>query len=286
MTIEADLLSGLDDLTACVALQRSVLGDRAASVWTADALTAIRRSGGLLLGARPPDAPNGALLGTLIDLHGEVDGHSARHTVVLGVHPAARQRGIAQLLRASERAVHLRDGVAVVTWEIDPLRSIDAHIAFNKLGAIGVGHRRNLYGDLNDTPNLGLATDRLLIEWWLEAPRVRAILDRDGAPPHQRLGLHQMTVVTETRVLASGLRSPSGPARQPDGRYVLAEIPEDLDLIRARDVALARRWRIDSRAVFELLFENGYVLVGLVHEGGRSFHLFERTGRGDVLGKA
>ena len=289
MTIEADRIATLDGFNDVVALQRTVLGRRA-TIWSPSALSAVHRSGGLVLGARAVDLPGRPLHGALIDLHGEVDGYRARHTVFRGVHPEVRGRGIATFLRRSERAAHLRDNVALVTWEIDPLRSVDAHLALNKLGAMATGYRRNLYGDVHDAPNVGLATDRVTVEWWLEAPRVQAIVDRAATPPHRRLGLHEMSVLTETRVLPSGLRGLTRQtveyASRPSQRFILVEIPHDLDRIRNEDVGLAKRWRLDSRATFELLFENGYVVVGLIHEGGRSFHLFERATRGDVLGRA
>ena len=121
------------------------------------------------------------------------------------------------------------------------------------------------------------------VEWWLDSPRVRSILDQGNRPPHLRLGIHEMDVVTETRLQQSGFRTLIGHDDALRADHVLAEIPVDLDRIRRADAAAARQWRLRSRAVFELLFEKGYVGAGFVHEGGRSFHLFRKADRSSAL---
>ncbi len=284
MTIKADRLSGFEELRACVELQRAILGDRARSVWAVPALTAVCQSGGLVLGARKAEDDAARLCGALVDLVADVDGYPARHTVFRGVLEAARNRGVGHSLRAAERAICQQEGVDLVFWSLDPLRSDEAHLAFNKLGAIATGYRQNLYGEVHDSANLGLATDRLHVEWWLDSPRVASILDRGNPAPHFRLGIHEMDVLTETRLLQSGVRMLVGYDDAPHAEHILAEIPVDLDRIRALDVAAARDWRLQSRAMFELLFERGYVGVGFVHEGARSFHLFRKADRKTALG--
>jgi predicted GNAT superfamily acetyltransferase len=283
MTTEADRLSGLADLGACVQLQRAILGERARSVWMVPALTAVIQSGGLVLGTRDVEKGASRLCGALVDLVAAVDGYPAHHTVFHGVLPSARNRGIGCSLRATERAICQQQGVDLVFWDLDPLRSDEAHIAYNKLGAIATHHRRDLFGEVHDAANLGLATDRLRIEWWVDSPRVVSILDGKNQAPHFRVGIHKMDVLTETRLRQNGVRMLVEYDDAPQAEHVLAEIPADLDRMRAVDPAAAREWRLQSRPVFELLFEKGYVGIGFVHEGGRSFHLFRKADRRAAL---
>jgi len=285
MAIATSRLSGLDDLRALADLESSIFGRRSPSLWDVPHLSAIERSGGLLLGVREEGQAAEALRGGLADLASRFEGHSAYRTVFLGVAPDARNAGVAQALRRKERTVAMGEGVAVVTWTIDPLRSIEAHIAFNKLGAIAVGYVRNLYGEVHDAVDRGLATDRLIVEWWTDAPRTRSVCDEGQLPPHYRLGLHEMTVLTQTTVHASGQRTMTGYGAPNGERHVLVEVPVDLEALRVTNLDLARSWRIETREVFESLFEKGYVVVGFVHEAGRSFHLLECADRGAVLGR-
>jgi len=284
MAFVAGRLASLDELRALETMQTSIIGRDSPSAWSVPQLVSVVQSGGLLLGVRDEEMPEHPLVGALVDLLADSGGHSSLHTAFRAVSSDARNRGCAQILRHAERFIAKKTGVAVITWAIDPLRSVEAHIAFNKLGAIATGHARNLYGDVGDRANRGLATDRLHIEWWLEAPRTLSVCDRGQLPPHYRLGLHEMTVWTQTTLHASGVRAIVGHRHADHGRHVLVEIPVDLDRLRASGMSLARDWRLATREAFELLFEKGYVVVGFVHEGGRSFHLLERTSRGAVLG--
>ena len=285
MSPAVDRLTTLDELRACTTLQQAILDPRSPSQWTVPLLSSVIQSGGLVLGVRDGESPDGALSGVLVDLMADAGGHRSLHTAFRGVREGERNAGIGQALRAAERSIAREERVAVITWTIDPLRSIDAHIAFNKLGAIATGYARNLYGEVNDRADHGLATDRLQIEWWVESPRTLSVCDRGQLPPHYQLGLQDMTVLTQTTLHASGVRSVTGRSATAAGRHVLVEIPVDLDRLRTADMRVAREWRIRMREVFELLFEKGYVVVGFVHEVGRSFHLLDRTDRGSVLGR-
>ena len=286
MTISFDALSGLSDLQACRDLQAAILGRPGDGLLGIPTLRAIADSGGLLLGARCNESPGSPLDGALIDLVAEIDGFPSLVTVFHGVSADQRNRGIATKLRLTERMRGRRRGISLVRWEMDPLRSMEAHIALNKLAAIGTSYARNVFGDSNAAPDHGLPTDRLRMEWWLESPRVISLLDRKRPAPHLSLGLHEMDVLTKTRGLAHGIRCLEGFRQVPHTPFVLAEIPVDLDAVRTYDSGVAHAWRAGLRELLELLLGNGYVVVGFVHEGGRSFHLLEKTDRGHVLGRS
>ncbi len=277
MNIAIHPLTTLDDLEACELLQRSLLGERARSPLSVPILAAIEEAGGLLLGAWE----GGTLYGALVDL---VAADSAsRFTWIHAVAEGARNKGIGSLLRMRERRIHLANGIDLIRWWMDPLRSDQSHLAFNKLGAIGSGYLRNALGPLSDRLNSGLASDRIRIEWWLDSPRVRRGLEQGLPLSHFELSFHQMEVLTKTTRLSTGSRRLVGFDSSPTHPYVLAEIPVDLDRLRAEDIDSARMWRLGLRELYPLLFSLGYTIVGLVHEGGRSFHLFERSGREEVL---
>jgi predicted GNAT superfamily acetyltransferase len=93
-----------------------------------------------------------------------------------------------------------------------------------------------------------------------------------------------MVVATRTKATSSGRRVLVDVKLEPGAAKVLVEIPVDVDLLRDEDPAEARRWRVETRELFEQLLGTGYLLVGLVHEGGRSFQLLEKTDRAEALG--
>ncbi len=283
MPAKTERLRGPAALKTCVDLQQRILGDRARTVWDVAALTAVCQSGGLVLGVQHPEGSGPRLRGAIVDLVASIDRYPARHTVFRAVLPSERNHGIGYGLRVSERRICQQDDVDLVFWSLDPLRSDEAYLAFGKLGAVATGYRQELYGEIHDSRNLGLPTDRLHVEWWIDSPRVSSILDRGNPPPYFKLGVHEMNVLTKTRLASSGIRRLVGYDDAPRAEHVLVEIPVDLDKVRDTDLAIAREWRSTGRQVFELLFERGYVGVGFVHEGGRSFHLFHKTDRRAAL---
>lgn len=286
MTTDVSPLTTHEDLLALEKLQIDILGPQGSrSVLSPAILAGLREGGGLLLGAWS-GLERSSLVGALVDVSGRHQGFEALFSLFCGVDYAVRYHGVGYQLRRAERLIAQRDQFEVVRWWVDPLRSDESHFAFNKLGAIAVRYERNALGELTDRPNAGLATDRLGVEWWVNAPRVQRLMDRHAAPDHTRLGLHRMTVVTKTGVGPSGQRVLSAVDPESEGDYLLVEIPADLERLRDADPAEARTWRLRTREVFEQLFASGYVVAGLIHEAGRSFQLLEATGRGAVLGRA
>ncbi len=265
---------------ACAELQEAIAGRALVPV---PLLVSVHEAGGMVLGAYDADVDPPRLCGTLIDLHRRDPRGPAWHTVFHGVPVDVRNQRVGSDLRLRERTEARAERVGLVTWTIDPLRSLEPHLSFNKLAAIAVGYQRNRYGELADPQNQGLATDRLLVEWWLDAPRVVSVTDHGELPHHYHVGLDQMEVVTKTRLVEDGLRRLLRFEAAPTSRLILVEIPADLDRMRRIDLDLARDWRLKTRDLFESLFKSGYTMTGFVHEAGRSFHLMERADRETVL---
>jgi predicted GNAT superfamily acetyltransferase len=283
MTIAVETLRTLDDLAACERLQHRLFGDHAtASVLSVPALRAVAESGGLLLGVRSGAATR-ELAGAVVDLLATWEGFGALFSHVFGVSPEARNRGVGFSLRAAERRIAQEAGIDIIRAWVDPLRSLESHLLWNKIGAIGTTYERNVFGELSDSVNRGLATDRVHVEWWLRSPRTLARLDEGRPASHVRVRLHEMVVATRTKAASSGRRVLVDVKLEPGAAKVLVEIPVDVDLLRDEDPAEARRWRVGTRELFEQLLGTGYLLVGLVHEGGRSFQLLEKVDRGAAL---
>jgi len=52
-----------------------------------------------------------------------------------------------------------------------------------------------------------------------------------------------------------------------DAPEVLVEIPFDIQATKKADMALARDWRMTTRAIFEAYFARGYTAVDLARQG-------------------
>jgi len=285
MTMITERLQDPHAFSTCEAIQQEITGTVRIPT---SIMVDIERSGGLIIGARENEAEGCTLAGALIDLVGESQGCRSWFTLFHGVRKELQNQGIGHHLRLRERMEGKRGGIALVTWAIDPLESKLPHLAFNKLAAIAASYKRNLYGEATAPDHRGLATrslasDRLIVEWWLDSPRVSGGINRRRLPHHFHLGLDKMEVVTKTRLVKNGIRRLAGYEEAPKGKVILVEIPADLDRLCDEDLDLARDWRLKTRDLFERLLTNGYTMTGFVHEAGRSFHLLERADRKTIL---
>jgi len=288
MSLRIEPLRTLDELRSAERLQSAVLGERSRCVEHVPALITIAEAGGLVLGAWGGPSQD-LLIGLLVDHLAQFGDYRARLTSQLLVSPSFRGQGAALALRLEERRHCLRDGarerVDVIFWWSDPLRSDALHVSLNRLGAIGTKHAADAVGPLQDHLNAGLPTDRLRVEWWVDAPRTHGAIGGQFQSPVRSIGLDRMQVVNRSRSREDGTRSPAGVSMTELGNYVLVEIPIDLDLLRERAPDDALHWRLQNREVYDVLFGQGFTMVGLIHEGRRSFQLLERVDRGTVLGR-
>lgn len=285
MTIDVDRLETLDDVVACERLQRRILGDRSGRAVGIPALRAIIESGGLLLGIRT-DRVTHELAAAAVSLRAEWERFPALFDLFVAVAEDSRGRGLGVALRRAQRRAALDDGVEVVRSWIDPLESCESHLAWNRVGAIGVTYERNALGEVSGSIHGGLASDRVLSEWWLRSPRTIARMDEDDAPAHRRVGLHEMTVATRTTPGPAGQRLLADLRVELEAAKVLVEIPADIGRLETADADEARRWRLGTREAFERWLAAGYLFVGLVREGGRSFQLLEHVDRAGALGRS
>ena len=100
----------------------------------------------------------------------------------MGVLPEWQSRGVGYALKVAQREAVLNQGVRLITWTYDPLESKNARLNIAKLGAVCNTYIRNYYGELRDDINLGLATDRFQVDWWIASRRIETRLTRNRPP--------------------------------------------------------------------------------------------------------
>jgi predicted GNAT superfamily acetyltransferase len=195
----------LDELEACVRLQVETWGYDAADVIPRRAFLVAQKIGGQVLGAfekagkreqgegrAEKGIEGGPVLGRPEELVGfafslpgvkskEGNASPYLHSHMLAVKDAYRNRGIGVELKLSQRREALARGIRKMEWTFDPLEIKNALINIHRLGAIVSSYRVNFYGLSSSRLQGGLETDRLVAEWYLDSPRVRARVDRRPA---------------------------------------------------------------------------------------------------------
>ena len=172
----------LEDFRACVALQREIWGEDDLEVEPATMFVVASHTGGQVLGAYDGNS----LVGFTLALAALRHGAPFLHSHMTGVHASYRDSGVGRLLKLFQREEALSRDIRLIEWTFDPLALRNAHFNLNRLGAICRRYLPNLYGVTTSPLHRGLATDRLLAEWYLDSPRVVAAVTGELIPSPSR----------------------------------------------------------------------------------------------------
>ena len=167
------IIHDLREMQACVDLQRRVWSYSDQDLVPDHVFIVASKTGGAVLGAFEGDV----LVGFVLGFAGLRKGKNYIHSHMLAVLPEHRKRGIGRALKLAQTADALEKGIECIEWTFDPLQLNKAHFNITSLGAIARRYLPNLYGRTSSPLHRGLATDRLLAEWWISSPRVAQILE-------------------------------------------------------------------------------------------------------------
>jgi predicted GNAT superfamily acetyltransferase len=167
----------LEEFHACVKLQQEVWGEEDLEIEPSTMFVVASLTGGQVLGA----FEGTKLVGFTLAVVGWRKRLAYLHSHQTAVDAAYRNRGVGRMLKLFQRDEALGRGIRLVEWTFDPLELKNAHFNLNRLGAICRRYIPNLYGVTTSPLHRGIATDRLVAEWWLDSPRVVAAI-QDLAP--------------------------------------------------------------------------------------------------------
>jgi predicted GNAT superfamily acetyltransferase len=217
----------LEEFNNCVELQREIWGEQDLEVEPSTMFVVAAHTGGQVIGA----FDGNRLIGYTLAVVGLRDRAPYLHSHMTGVHGDYRDRGVGRMLKLFQRDEALGRGIRRILWTFDPLELRNAHFNLNRLGAICRKYFPNLYGVTTSPLHRGLPTDRLLVEWQLDSPRVVAALGN----------------------LAKDLAE--APA--------IIELPSDLERWQREDSGEVAKVQTRLREEFTKWFDKGYAAVAL-----------------------
>ena len=282
--IEIRPVQGLAEMREIEEIQLTIWGKDEREVLPGHLCHALQQNGAALLGAFDGSKLVGFSLAVLATVEGLIDridqvaaARLKMYSVIAGVLPDYRDTGVGYRLKMAQRDFALRIGVRLITWTYDPLESRNARFNIGKLGAVCNRYLRNFHGEMEGI-NSGLETDRFEVEWWVTSNRAKGRATRQKRPMSLRnLVDGGAIVVNEVTFTAAGLPVPPLETLRQSGNLILVEIPADFQRIKQNDFSLASRWREHSRALFETLFQDGFVVTDFVNNADsdyrRSFYL-------------
>jgi predicted GNAT superfamily acetyltransferase len=169
---------GLDELRACVALQKEVWNFTDAELVPLRMFVVADKVGGQVMGAFDGEV----MVGFALSVPGTRSGHVYLHSHMLAVRKDHRNEGLGRRLKMLQREDALARGIELIEWTFDPLEIKNAYLNIEKLGAIARRYTINQYGITSSPLQGGLPSDRLIAEWWLKSKRVETLLAKGKNP--------------------------------------------------------------------------------------------------------
>lgn len=254
-------IESIGDLKAVVEMQRTAWGVEDLEIVPVTQLAAVKHVGGSLIGAFDDER----LVGFAYGFYGHLNRRLVHHSHMLAVDPAYRNRDLGYELKIEQLKRVRDDGLADrITWTFDPLQSLNAHFNFNKLGVLADTYKVNFYGSDATSFLHRTGTDRLLVTWLIESPRVIGMLSRK-TPGEERRSAERKTA----SAALEDLSQTEGPANGEDD-FIAIEIPTNIGDIERDDLDLARLWREKTRRSFTKALEKGFIVTDYVLGGGKT----------------
>ncbi len=163
---------GLEELRACVGLQKEVWNFSDAELVPLRMFVVADKVGGQVMGA----FDGNDMVGFALSVPGTRSGHIYLHSHMLAVRKQHRNGGLGRRLKLLQREDALARGIELIEWTFDPLEIKNAYLNIEKLGAIARRYNINQYGITSSPLQGGLPSDRLIAEWWLKSKRVETLL--------------------------------------------------------------------------------------------------------------
>lgn len=170
--------SGLDEMRACVALQKEVWNFSDTDLVPLRLFVVAEKIGGQVIGAFAGDD----LVSFALAVPGFRSGHSYLHSHMLAVRAQYRNAGLGRRMKFFQREDALARGFELIEWTFDPLEIKNAYLNIEKLGAVARRYNVNQYGITSSPLQGGLPSDRLVAEWWLNSKRLQNVVETGRHP--------------------------------------------------------------------------------------------------------
>jgi len=219
--------NGLDELRACVALQKEVWNFTDSELVPLRMFVVAEKVGGQVMGA----FAGGEMVGFALSVPGTRSGKIYLHSHMLAVRADHRNGGLGRRLKLSQRDEALSRGIELIEWTFDPLEIKNAYLNIERLGAIARRYNSNQYGITSSPLQGGLPSDRLIAEWWLKSKRVETLLSTGKNPAFTSEAVVEVPAQIYDWKAAEGTRARAREVQSRNCEQFLRYFPQGLSVL-------------------------------------------------------
>lgn len=166
----------VEELQGCVDLQRDVFASPDIENSPVRHFIVTNHAGGFTLGA----FADGKMIGFVLSVPAFAGEKRYFYSHMAAVLPEFQSCGIGARLKWAQRERALQENINYIKWTFQPVQARNAFFNIERLGAVIQTYMPNFYGaDYSTTAEqnnvVGLESDRLYAEWFLDSPKVVAL---------------------------------------------------------------------------------------------------------------
>jgi predicted GNAT superfamily acetyltransferase len=228
-------------------------------------LMALIHAGGVVTGAEQ----DGELVGFGLAFPARLGSEWGLWSHMAGVLPAYQRHGIGAGIKFAQRRWALENGYQTIGWTYDPLQRGNANFNMRLLGAFSRLYHVNFYGEMLDSINAGMPSDRLEITWDLNHPRVIAASSGETLPQ----------IVTEFPPEHFLLYTDEngepclGDLGVPLPHFI--EIPYALSALKRDNIDTAKRWQLMLRQAMQASLRQSSTVSDFVTTATRGWYVLK-----------
>ncbi len=241
----------------------------------------LKEVGGLVLGIYDP---SGKVIGVSICFPAIIKGKLALYAHMLGFLKEYRYRGLGFEVKKIQIEYARSLGIDLVLWTYDPLLTANAWFNMVKLGAVFRRYSPNHYGRMGISYNIGVDSDRVWAEWYINSKRVKQRMEGKLKPKDLSYFLSLgARYALKSDSVRGGLKIPGKPQLGLESRLVIIEVPPNFVEIQMKDSDLANVWRLKSREVFMYYLSRGYVGFEFVRHEDSYYYVLWKERLSEIL---
>ena len=224
-------------------------------------------NGGLVLGAYLRNE----LIGFTYGNAGFEDGEPYLYSHMLGIKREFRELGVGELIKHRQKEIAGEMGYVKSKWTFDPLEARNGYLNFTKLRTYSKTYLPNYYGELNDSFNKLLPSDRILVEWNINDGdylrwdlKIEELLEEAVEIVPWSLSIVGLPILDKDQIFDRNISFIKD-------AYLLP-VPVSFQKIKVESPSLAEDWRYKTRTIFQTLFSQGYAVVHLTQKNEHVGH--------------
>jgi len=259
------VLQTMEEFAIVVELQQKIWGMAKQDTVTPYIMNAMSHNGGSIIAAEI----DGQMVGFCLGFAGKRDASVLLWSHMAGVLPEYQGRSIGFLLKQEQRTWALENGYDTISWTFDPLQRGNANFNLKHLGAIANTYHVNLYGEMTDAINAGLASDRLEATWHLHDEHVATLAEGVSPSPNEE------TFPDEAFLVRASDDIIAQPTSLTSDTYCI-EIPYHISELKKHDKPQAIQWQLTVRQAMLAAFEQGYAARDFIVGDGRCWYVLKK----------